>query len=592
MPIAKKMALFVCIGLWCMVSTVLADNRTATVLPDSILTEDHVYRYMLTDAVKARRVMKELRDRKLYPKWDLDYVEGDLYYNTGHSRKALEFYAAAMESETARGNDTLYMDLLHREISCYDRLHDETEKTRCVEELLKRARRCGNEAMQSVALFNMGKSVYYQGNKDEGYRLMRRAVTLMERTDYRLKYDNLRYNYNTLATFYEQDGRNAEVLRTLSAWESLLGKSTGGEKEVDGLDLKDRKDICAHRAVALSRMGRKEEAERYYRRFRALDKEIGYDAYLVMPYLFDTKQYGEIFRINLPRERFLREQGDTVNYYMASIKKQLGLAYREVGDYRRSSLCFEQLAVLRDSLKARQQRSHALELAAVYKAHEQESQIQRQKQENALTRFIAISLSVLLLLVVCFSAFLYLQYRTIRRRNKSLVKNAEETLAVKRKLLEKTEECLGLRQRLEAFSRKPEPVREPVAEEESARLLEADDGKWTEADHILFDRITSEIKTRRLFLRNLSRKDLLKDFPVPANRFAGLFKHFARQTFTDYMQNLRLDYAGELFIAHPDWSVEAVIKECGMSKSVFYSRFSQKYGVSPEAFRKSAEENP
>lgn len=588
MPIAKKMALFVCMGLWVMVSAALAD-----VLPDSVLTEDHVYKYMLTDAGKAERIMAELRRRKLYPEWNLDYVEGDLYYNTGRSRKALEFYAAAMESGTVRGNDTLYMDLLHRKISCYDRLHDETEKTRCVKELLERARRCGNDAMQSVALFNMGKSVYYQGNKDEGYRLMRRAVTLMERTGYKLKFDNLRYNYNTLATFYEHDGRNTEALHTLDAWEALLGKSTGKEKEVDGIGMKDRKDICAHRAVVLSRMGRKAEAARYYGKFRELDKEIGYDAYLVMPYLFDTKQYGEIFRINLPRERFLREQGDTVNYYMASIKKQLGLAYRDVGDYRRSSLCFEQLADLRDSLKARQQQSYALELAAVYKSHEQELQIQRQRQENQRTKSVAISLSVLLLMVMGFSAFLYRQYRTIHRRNKSLVRNAEEILAVKRELSAKIEECLDLRRQIKPLLHSPEPAQaDDVAEGNKTECPAPDNGKWTEADSVLFDRITSEIKNRRLFLiPNFSRKDLLKDFPVPANRFAGLFKHFAGQSFTDYVQNLRLEYAGELFIAHPDWSVEAVIKECAMSKSVFYSLFSQKYGVSPAVFRKSLEDD-
>ncbi len=32
----------------------------------------------------------------------------------------------------------------------------------------KKGKQCGDKAMQSVALFNMGKMLYYQGNKGEG----------------------------------------------------------------------------------------------------------------------------------------------------------------------------------------------------------------------------------------------------------------------------------------------------------------------------------------------------------------------------------------------------------------------------------------
>lgn len=47
--------------------------------------------------------------------------------------------------------------------------------------LLKRAELCDDKAMQSVALFNMGKMLYYQGNKDKGYEFMEQAVAMMEK---------------------------------------------------------------------------------------------------------------------------------------------------------------------------------------------------------------------------------------------------------------------------------------------------------------------------------------------------------------------------------------------------------------------------
>lgn len=45
-----------------------------------------------------------------------------------------------------------------------------------------------------------------------------------------------------------------------------------------------------------------------------------------------------------------------MNYYMTTIKRSLGWAYRDKGDYRTAARYFEQLAVLRDSIKNREQK--------------------------------------------------------------------------------------------------------------------------------------------------------------------------------------------------------------------------------------------
>ena len=44
----------------------------------------------------------------------------------------------------------------------------------------------------------MGKMLYYQEDKQRGYERIREAIGLMEQSDYKYKYDNLRYNYNSL----------------------------------------------------------------------------------------------------------------------------------------------------------------------------------------------------------------------------------------------------------------------------------------------------------------------------------------------------------------------------------------------------------
>ena len=183
--------------------------------------------------------------------------------------------------------------------------------------------------------------------------------------------------------------------------------------------------------------------------------------------------------------------------------------------------------------------------------------------------------------------------RDISRRNKALAVQVEDHVADRKELDRKTEENLALydqleqaRQELEAERVKNAPKKEPKREKSMSN--ENGDKMATEADRILFERIAFEIKNRQLFRNpDFSRTELLKIIHVPQNKFAGLFKQFAGKSFTEYVRDLRLSYANELFIEHPDWSMDAVIKECGMLRSSFYVAFIQIYGMNPDEFRKS-----
>lgn len=215
----------------------LNDTIAADVaLPDSLLTDDNVYRYTFSNFPLACRIMDELRIRKLLPTHRLDITEGDLYFNNGHYRHALKNYRRALESDSIRQNDDEYMDQLHRLISTYDCLHNEVGKAECVNLLLGKAKATGNQPMHSIALFNLGKMIYYQGNKSQGYEYMHQAVDLMLHTDYEYKYDNLRYNYNTLLVMQQRDKLYEEALSTLDALQSVVTREQGGEPQMQGLE--------------------------------------------------------------------------------------------------------------------------------------------------------------------------------------------------------------------------------------------------------------------------------------------------------------------------------------------------------------------
>lgn len=128
--------------------------------------------------------MKELRSRGNLPPYTLDMTEGDLYYNTGHTYQALNLYNHALDSDSARLDPRNEMKVLHRLISCYDYLKLDTQKSEYVERLLEKAKECGDRAMHSTALFELGKMMYYQGEKERTYKYLNEAITMMEETDY------------------------------------------------------------------------------------------------------------------------------------------------------------------------------------------------------------------------------------------------------------------------------------------------------------------------------------------------------------------------------------------------------------------------
>ena len=160
-------------------------------------------------------------------------------------------------------------------------------------------------------------------------------------------------------------------------------------------------------------------------------------------------------------------------------------------------------------------------------------------------------------------------------------------VADRKELDRKTEENLALydqleqaRQELEAERVKNAPKKEPKREKSMSN--ENGDKMATEADRILFERIAFEIKNRQLFRNpDFSRTELLKIIHVPQNKFAGLFKQFAGKSFTEYVRDLRLSYANELFIEHPHQGMRHVAEFvlCGVYPNLRYEsgRIPQKH---------------
>lgn len=553
-----------------------ATPKSTKPLTESLVTEDNVYLYMFSDTEKAEAIMAALREKGKQPDWELDYVEGDLYYNTGRYYKALPFYTAVLGSSKAKGDDSFYMDILHRMISCYDGTHNVMLRTEYIQRLLKKAEECNDKAMQAVAIFNMGKSLYEQGTKDAGYQQMEKAAKMMENTDYKNKFDNLRYHYGTLLTYYERDERGDDALRILSALEKVATASTGRENvDIEGLDVKEKKSLYGHRTVIYNMLGRDKEADESYKKFISLGKITDKDNNNVMPYLFDRKNYKEIFRISLQRKRMLESQGDTINYRMATILKNLGGAYYELENYQLSADYYSKLASLRDSLKTREQNNALTELAELYQSGEKNKTILQQKFELRVIGLVALAM-LLIALAVLRNA------RRLKQRNIALVRVVRMGIAQKDEMQKKEEENLFLREKVASLQSKLKALKQ-TSGEVSQSVLTKEEKEKEQLQQAMYD-----IVDKQLFCHpNFTSKTAHEKLGVPSSLFGDFFEKQTGKKFAEYINELRMNYAAKQLIEHASYTIDAVAKMCGIdSRQHFHRLFSDAFGITPSAFRK------
>lgn len=569
-----------------------AENNS---LPDSLLTDDYVYEYTFSDFDKAVQIMKELRKRNTYSQFRLDVTEGDLYFNTGRYLQALKYYKRVLESEQVHNDSTEYMEQTHRMISCYDCLHDEAKKAGYVRLLLKKAEECGNVEMKSVALFNMGKMLYYQEDKQRGYEMINEAVSLMKRTDYKYKYDNLRYNYNTLLIMQQRDKRYEDALRTLEELDKVVTEATNAEPGIGNLAEKEKKTMYAQRAVILSRMGRIREADEAYLAWESVGKAYTKDDYLIIPYLMDRKLYDKVIGMYTPREAFLYANKDTINYHMMTVKRSLGKAYEGKKEYKRAARYYEQLAILTDSLKAREQQSSAIELATVYETHEREAELEEQTRQVKIRNVMLLSGGIVFLVLVVLFVRNVQHTRVVRRKNGTMVKTIQELLTYKDELFEAKEKIRALSesQTPNETDDDPAPDDVPATEDNLAETSDRQtaDTREEERNRLLFEELDSIVTREKLFLKSdLSRDDLMQLIHVNKNRLGKILQQHQEQNVTSYINNKRLDYAAKLLKEDSNRTVVVIAGLCGLPNIPTFNRlFRTKFGMTPSEYKNGIE---
>ena len=538
------------------------------VVPDSLLTITKAYVYNITSPDTALAILQTIRERNMATQSQIDFAEGDVYFNLRQFRKALPYYKRVDADKTVDDSTKVQLLLLKRIMDCYDALYDEDDLIHSIIRLRDKARECKDKAFESMTYFMSGKWHHYNGLKDKGYSSCLDAVEMMRATDYPSKHTELRNYYGELLKMYARDGRYDDALRLskLQETEALYPSSSIILKARD----RGLRQVYALRASMLANAGRMAEAEDAYMAWTESTGGNAIDDMEIFDYLRVSRKNEKALAIVTSYRDFISAQGDTMSYRMLSILNKEGLLHIDMGAYQEAALCGKKLGVIADSIHKRR---GSEQMKTTYDL------LQEQSASHRMTMWIFLLVAALVLATLVGLVILY-YVRAIRRRNMIFLRLFNRLDAYRQAVINGNAPTSP--EVLEALN-EVISLEEEVSADSSEQTEEPDD-----EDRRLFVEMDTQVTRDRIFLKpGLGREDLMRLIGVDKNRFGKMMSKYSDATNTSvYINAKRVEYGAMLLLEHPEYTVASVAAECGMSTPVTFNRiFKETYNMTPSEYR-------
>ena len=483
----------------------------------------------------------------------------DSLFNCMQFRDAYDLYLQLLNNPVAEADSEKKLNLLSSISNASELSGHKAEETKWLQQLLDLAKETGNSYYHAMALVSMGQNIFFEGDRAKGIQYVNEAISLMGKTDRLLAslYSEMKDYDNSLKT----NERNLQLTMQGTRW-----------GPVQNQQLIDRRMALAKTAALLARMGINssdsqksayfQRADSAYAAWKAVEYEGSHTRdYFIVDYMRRRGLLREAAAIYADLIQRIRLQGDTLGEMMRTAKWGLADVCHQMGNSEQAATLYEEVLEIRDTLMSRKARNTAQELAAIYHAKEQEQTIMQQEAENTRQRYILFIVIAVLLAVAALAAIVIVKNRIISRKNRLLAQQIAETLNYKKMYWE------------EKRAQKP------------AIVPDAD----IVTNEQFFQHINEVIIREKLFLDpKFGRQTIMDRFQLSKERVGAIFsKGSEHAKLSSYIQQLRLDYAANLFIEQPDKSIIELANECGFSSNTYFSDcFRQHFGMSPTEFRK------
>lgn len=567
---------------------------------DSIYSVEYLTSICINNPELALAVLDTAEQKKLLSGFDIARFRC-LAYHIGLSdyKNALRYGLEAYNMPESREDTQAFLSLLEVLEDDYYQNGNYEESVRLCTEGLKLASDSLLRTQEANFEVSLAENLWKFGRKEEVYLKLGKAANILEKEAAKSSLyktaDDYVYSLGVYIQTLYSDGRYRDAIAMLPRFEQAMEWLESKDDVPAGLVDMRRASAYAAFACLLALEGDNNKADELYRQLLETDysKSPENRAQLVVPYLLARKRYAEALSYLKEEKEYWQANADTLSYdYIDGHLKSEQEAFTALNKTAEALRVANTIQQMSDTLRERDRSSKALELAEIYKTQEQALQIEQQSASILIRNIIIGSALIFILLAVVFIIRILRYNKTINNKNKVMVKTIDELIGYKDELFERQEEVLLLRKELDEVKKKADPATSPTERVEnnedsaSSETSGNSESPLTEGDKVIYIRMNHEIQARRLYLKpNFSRKDLMAEFKISANKFSMLFREFAGCTFSQYIQNCRLDYAVKLMRENPQWNFDAIAKEAQMSNGAFYSHFKRRFGMSPSDFR-------
>ena len=370
------------------------------------------------------------------------------------------------------------------------------------------------------------------------------------------------------------------------------------EKEVKTL----RALVYLHRAEVCQMRGQVAEAYRNYEAYSATDFGQSLEGRINgCDYLVAARRYHEAADNYTNLDQFIRDWG--YDYDLETIGRNLlpKLRANYHAGRRDSALRVAmQISEVYDSALVRQKRSESAELATIYDTQGKERQIAEQSARNRFVTSLSLALGAVVMLVLAFALYVFLQWRITQRRNRIMARQMTEVVEYKEKYRALKQKTLS--QPLSESEGSDNTQSEETVEvqvpstslpdregQEGGSHISVSDGTAI-TDEQLFLFLRDLIENEQLFLQSdFGRQTLIERTGLSKDRIGAAFAQGSDSaSLPAYVRELRLDHAVRLMNDKPELTVEQVSMASGFTSADTFTRnFRAKFGMTPTTYKQT-----
>ena len=526
-------------------------------------TEEYIAKIYIEEPKRALQLLDEAENLNCMPSNMINDLRSRTYRNMYMNKSAFVYARKAYVIDSIQGTDPSHLLEMTIDLAEISFLLSRFEQSvKYATEGIALARKNGNKGSEAKLLFCLGENKKVLGLKREGYAYFDQAIDLIKGES-----DMLSMQMNYLLS----DGCFDEVLFIGLEREKLIHEMADSRKYPDSYIDLQYSYVYIKLAYVAFKLRKYEEADNYFRKYSSTKAALTPDGKCdAAPYLLLTKRYKEALEKCEDFKNVLRSQ-DTLNQQYLSVLQKEVAAYSGLNNFKKVAELRESILNIVTHMYRDEVRNAALELDAVYKVNERDKQIAKQDFRLKMHGiFLLFAIGFILLM----SFFLWKSWkynRTIKSKNKVLVRLINEQLSPKENTDVVSESLPGANR-----------------EED---ILSENGMEWAE-NRELFSKLNETILHEKLYLSpNLSRDDLVRIVHLNYARFARMIKENTGGNLSGYINNLRLNHAIQLLNEHPNYTMKAIAEDSGFnSMPTFNNLFKKKTGMTPFEFKSAQKE--